>query len=471
MAINLQALDMFRTATDWTGKGIANLDGDDAIKQNGTYGGPLGALRRSKIEQAANNEVRTELLRALGTAFGLSGMSEENGKVKFSKDFMDRLESLIGADFKRDDFKIDHEGNVTSGRPLTARRIKAILTRAETAATEMSGTSPTEKTEKTGKAAKLTKLGGVRKEKTYGPYAEKLATIKHEIAKLDKGDDSHVFSFFNRVGKTLGFLYDELDVDRVNDEAPDPSALRNDQEYEWKKELGELNEGEKPSFEYFDDKQGKYVKFESSYSYQNGLLWNKVGGGLLHLERSSFRTNESDDIAPLRKYIVDNLRLFVMKSIDVYFAAKEAGKLDLFFEHLREPGACLEDQCLHLVEFEAKHLSDGLQGLSSSEVDELERIAKQDPAKLATPDVDRQIGDIYDEIGNEQWFLDKEEFDDDIAKILIERLQGKTCAITKYNTSTHKFEPLLEKGKPVVRPLTAEDIRTFGALIFKETFM
>ena len=102
---------------------------------------------------------------------------------------------------------------------------------------------------------------------------------------------------------------------------------------------------------------------------------------------------------------MDNLRLFVMKSIDTYFASKEAGKLDTFFEHLEKPGACLEDQCLHMVEFEAKNLSTGWQGLSTKEAEELERIARQDPEKLETPDVNRQIDDIFDEIGNEQWYL------------------------------------------------------------------
>lgn len=39
MAINLAALDMFRTATNWTPDSIANLDGKDAIKKAGEYGG------------------------------------------------------------------------------------------------------------------------------------------------------------------------------------------------------------------------------------------------------------------------------------------------------------------------------------------------------------------------------------------------------------------------------------------------
>lgn len=469
MAIQLQALDMFQTATSWTAKGIANLDGKDRIKQNGTYGGALGALGRSKIEIAENNRVRTELLRALGNAFGLAGMTEKDGTVSFSKDFMDKLERLLGPAFKRGDFKIDADGAVTSGRPLTARRISAILAKAETATVQES-TGDTAPIAQESKATALTKTGGVRKEETYGAYAKKLAAIKAELPKLlKKGDDEHVFSFFRRVEMTLDFLYNELDVNRSEPGASDPSALRNDEEYELLKEIGDLKEGDKPSFQYYDDKAKKFVPLENTYKYQNEVLWHKIGGGLLHLERAKFRTNESDDIAPLRKYIVDNLRLFVMKSIDTFFEAKKADKLPLFFEHLREPGACIEDQCLHMVEFEATNLVEG-EKLSAKEVEELERIANQEQKSSKAPDVNTLIDDLINEI-DEPWFLEKEGFDDDIAKFLEGKLLGKTATLTKYNTKTHKFDqPLLENGKAVVRPLTAEDIRTYGELVYKETF-
>ena len=63
MSVNLAALNMFRTAKDWTADSIANLDGGNAIKNVGEYTGPLSALSRTKIEKAANNEMRTELLK------------------------------------------------------------------------------------------------------------------------------------------------------------------------------------------------------------------------------------------------------------------------------------------------------------------------------------------------------------------------------------------------------------------------
>ncbi len=55
--------------------------------------------------RAANNAARTEFLRSLGNAFGLEGIGRnDKGVTTFSKDFMDKLEKLLGPDFKRDAF-------------------------------------------------------------------------------------------------------------------------------------------------------------------------------------------------------------------------------------------------------------------------------------------------------------------------------------------------------------------------------
>ena len=68
---------------------IANLGKEGDLKVKGSYHGKLGAIFRSAATKAGNNAVRTKLLKSLGQAFGLEGMSEKNGKVSFSKDFMD----------------------------------------------------------------------------------------------------------------------------------------------------------------------------------------------------------------------------------------------------------------------------------------------------------------------------------------------------------------------------------------------
>ncbi len=133
--INFAALDRFSNTTFDSADTIANLDRDNAsfLEEAGTYKGALGALRRSDREKANNNAVRTELLKSLGEAFNIDGMNDQgNGKVTFNKQFMDRLGQLLGADLKREDFGIAADGSVASGRPLTQRRITAILHKAVT---------------------------------------------------------------------------------------------------------------------------------------------------------------------------------------------------------------------------------------------------------------------------------------------------------------------------------------------------
>ena len=128
MTFNIKALDAFRTANLQGADAIANFGKDNRITQKGTYRGKLGALFRSPTTASANNATRTELLRSLGDAFGLDGIGRNaKGVTTFSKDFMDKLAKLLGPEFKRDDFGVGADGTVTSGRPLTQRRISAIM--------------------------------------------------------------------------------------------------------------------------------------------------------------------------------------------------------------------------------------------------------------------------------------------------------------------------------------------------------
>ena len=90
--INLTALNMFSTAKDWTADSIANLDGKDAIKKVGDYGGAFSALGRSSIEKAANNVMRTELLKALANAFNMQVETDSDGKARFNRAFLRNLE-------------------------------------------------------------------------------------------------------------------------------------------------------------------------------------------------------------------------------------------------------------------------------------------------------------------------------------------------------------------------------------------
>ncbi len=136
--ISLAAFRQFQQAAS-APNAIANLSQNGSVQQAGIYKGPLGAIFRSDTEKTNNNLVRTQLLKALGTALNISeGISEANGRVTFSSEFMAKLEQMIGVDvFKRGDFGVaGANGEVTSGKPLTERRISAILQRVETIAAQ-----------------------------------------------------------------------------------------------------------------------------------------------------------------------------------------------------------------------------------------------------------------------------------------------------------------------------------------------
>ena len=158
MTFNIKAFDAFRNAKLQGDDAIANIGKDNAVTQKGTYHGKLGAIFRVSSTKAANNAARTELLRSLGDAFGLEGIGRNaKGVTTFSKDFMDKLAKLLGPEFKREDFEIASDGTVKSGKPLTQRRISAII-----------------------KQATLVGKG----EYDYDTYKTKLAYVKAQIAAL-----------------------------------------------------------------------------------------------------------------------------------------------------------------------------------------------------------------------------------------------------------------------------------------------
>ena len=91
MSIDLYALHAFRTANLGGNDAIANVTSLDKVVKKNDYHGALGKIFRGTPTKAANNAARTELLRALGIAFNVSGMSVSgDDKVHFSKAFMDK---------------------------------------------------------------------------------------------------------------------------------------------------------------------------------------------------------------------------------------------------------------------------------------------------------------------------------------------------------------------------------------------
>ena len=134
MSFKISELNAFSKATlGPSDNAIANVTGGGRIVQKNKYWTWVGKVFRMTGTKNANNAVRTELLSALGRAFEINeGIgSNGEGKTTFSTRFMDRLSELLGPAFKRDDFGIRPDGAVDSGKPLTKRRITAILNRAK----------------------------------------------------------------------------------------------------------------------------------------------------------------------------------------------------------------------------------------------------------------------------------------------------------------------------------------------------
>ena len=391
-------------------------------------------------------------------------MSEGNdGRLRFTAEFMDRLGQLLGKSLKRGDFGIDADGYVASGCPLTARRIKFIIAKTEAvAAREAAATGETVRT--------ILPNGGVRKEGVYGPYAEKLATIQRETRQAER----HVRAFFNRVGIMLDYIYNELDIEREKPEDRDPSALRYLECIADDYESGKADENEPGAFEYYDTKEDKFKPFRDGKNFFRFYITQRLGGVPIHPERSGFVAGKSHSIEPLKRYIVNNARFFVTKAIDNYFAAKEAGKLDVYLNFLWNPGACLEDQCLNLTEFEEMNIIKVDDDLSEKEKTNLRLIAQGLPLDLPPNAVDLFSNDVFIEIEGEDWFDPAKGWTKEVSDAAKAALRGKKCIMQDF-AAEHELGQKVPEFKdadqlPIVNELTDELIDEIGPKAFREYF-
>lgn len=131
MNINFSALNEFRNLEVQSKKAILAETNGEGYSSINTYKGPLSAMVRSEGERLVNNNMRENLMDALANAFGMKDeVSTVEGKKQYSATLIDTLEKHLGKDFKLADFGFK-DGAVTSGRPLTMRRVEAILSKLE----------------------------------------------------------------------------------------------------------------------------------------------------------------------------------------------------------------------------------------------------------------------------------------------------------------------------------------------------
>jgi len=297
----------------------------------------INRWNRSSDDKKANNEIRTELLKSLGRAFGISdGIGTDNeGRTTFSKEFMNKLERILGPEFKRGDFfgMFSSSGAVNSGKPLTQRRISAILAKAAVVGkTDFNIDVYTTKAE-----AMLAKA--------------KTGTQRHEALTLVK--------------TTLDFLKKELPtlihVNSNYDPEYEPGNLLFDTKYciSVPKQIAEQDpdqmkpvaDGGKMLYESGDDVVCKFNRTD----VQN--LINAKFGFLLHIADGLPNVDPSSDEFPgkLNGYVTTALSTFAKTAIDLLEDTNGKPLANEVLSDIMNGHGCIEGRTSDLLELQTKH--------------------------------------------------------------------------------------------------------------------
>ena len=505
-------ISAFSNAQFSSDKSSAGLDGNGGVKATGTYHGALSAIFRSSADKASNNAVRTELLRSLGQAFGIGGMTETNGKVTFSKDFMDELESILGKDvFKRGDFKIGADGTVTSGRPLTSRRISAIIAKATEAGQgtsselEMGTLGPimepdvpevetvkTVTTTTTTGNAKVDTVDTVTTTTTTGNakvgtagtasavsgngefdskvYRAKLDVIRTEIEPLkeeigllsirEPDPDDH--SPRARGAESFKLLFDHVDMCLEFLDKDFEGLIVENQVWIDNERSGKSNEGV-ARFVIRDPTTHEETPMPTAGVLENWLRAHTSFQGTFHTNLNGFapralssdhqdhhRMNTPEDVDRLKNYVRSTTQYYVQTSIDLYFDAKAANKLKDYIGEVGNGlgGGCMDARLSSLGEIKNK----------------LKLFVDADPDKVGIHDTDTNLDlCIYEEMRAAIARNPNATGWNDIAGEVKKWLVGKVRPIMTLD-KTGQITPLIEDGKQVVRAITEQDVDKLGPI-------
>ncbi len=467
---NMRSLDTFSNAAFGNENDIVNIARDNekaaSLKKNGTFSSSnIFRFMRGGSARKANNEARAELLKSLGKAFGLEGVGTgKRGETTFSGEFMDKLKKLIGPSFKAEDFGVPERGGaVTSGKPLTFRRVQAIMTQAANFA---SGN-------KFDLAEYQNKFNNLLKES-----GSSLETLDADIKKAS-GEQESFLEMFRFVRSSLNFLDTEMNH-------PEQSVVRNNPTYEWELETEGAGysklETMKPFIVYNKETGQKSYVNELDRNFRNTVFSKAVGGLAIHTENCPYKFTDKDgntyyDIRPQKKYVTDLMKSFIKVSVDSFYKAKMTGKLNEFRHHIaKDGGACMEDKTTKFIKFRDKVLDQ----IDANAVDkDLERDLEGILLKGDATSLDECVTGMITNVVSREDLQDLdswEEYAPHVKKELVGTFHPITKPVLDNNGNPVKifgkfqFEPVLVNGQPEFRKLTEEDVDRIGKMIYDDAF-
>ena len=421
MEINTTHLAMFRDVKLGSENAIANVGTDGkSVVQNKELGSLFSRLFRSKTEESLNNAARTALLKSLGQAFGLSGMTESGGTTKFSADFMKKLEGILGRDvLKTGDFKISSDGTVSSGKPLTKRRIDAIINKAV-----------------------LVSPGAYN----YADYKAKLDYVRTRLdampATMDKSDVEGAKKKFNLAEKMMDFVKDEIpglvvanDPDDIFDYDPTIDAPLM---FKMRTEGGGTRNAALNSFSAINSYVGERIG--APFHLQENIL-NKFNARL---------SDVKDPKKQIPEYFKNVMTAYATTIIDLFIECEKLGKLDKFVKALNDYAICTEAKTSALIEFRLNEIpsEDGPVVTHNSD-QPLDQCIGREIAAMVEKNPDLMESDDF------------KDFAEEIKKNLVGTIRPIT--VPQHTAGGIKFVPLMDgNNKPVVRAITAEDIDRLG---------
>ena len=397
--------------------------------------------------------MRTELLKALGRAFHLEGVGELAGKATFSEAFMNRLAEIIGPEFKREDFGINAAGEVDSGKPLTQRRIRSIIARAESY-------------RQTGF--------------DYASYKKKCSaivyTLEHKSFPISKmGIKDSAIRLYKRLDKMLDFLDKELDgliaengnFNELNDDARYViNTRRNGRTVQ--KPLTDINDVSN----YINGRIYTPIHISTSIIDRKKFAFDTITGKQLDHARLQDLDNPAKQI---RDYIWNTLTNYAALAIDLFFESERKGEamFDKFLAEVNRSAICIEGKMFQFGVFQAENkLAAEHTVRLEFPVGESGKVLKLDkvPEFDASHKLSDRIGVVIEAIRTAN--PDIELKWDECAAVVKHYLKGETLGIQKAEKEDYgdgdymwNFVPVTEGGKQVVREVTDEDLDELGPVV------